>query len=183
MDPHGFTGGVPVEPETRPIWSNATDDYRPPVAGEYGRATRTGEKSFKDYRVTVWRWRDDFQNDFAARMDWTFKPYNDANHPPVPVLKQGETITVKSGAHFQLDARGTTDPDGDSLSFYWFQYPEAGTCKGPVQFSGAENLARVGLVAPKIEKTETTHVILKVTDKGNPPLSRYKRVIVTILPE
>jgi len=29
---------------------------------------------------------------------------------------------------------------------------------------------------------ETMHIILRVTDKGTPPLSRYKRIIVTITP-
>ncbi len=183
MDPQGFTGGVPVEPEPRAIWTNAIDEYAPPVSGEYGRATHNGQKSFKDYRVTLWRWRDDFQNDFAARMDWTIKPYEEANHPPIVVLNHSETITVRAGEYLQLDARDTTDPDGDSLSFYWFQYPEAGTYRGPISFFGAENLARIGLVFPKAEKKETAHIILRVTDKGSPALSRYRRVIVTILPE
>jgi len=183
LDPDGFTGGVPVETETRPIWTNAVDDYTPPVAGEYGRAVHAGAKPFKDFRATVWRWREDFQNDFAARMEWTTKAYAEANHPPVPALRHVGAITVRSGERFQLDARGSTDPDGDSLSYLWFQYPEAGTYKGPIAFSGAENLARVSLVAPKVEKPETAHFILRLTDKGSPPLSRYQRVIVTILPE
>lgn len=38
-------------------------------------------------------------------------------------------------------------------------------------------------VAPEVDKKETAHFILKVTDKGKPPLSRYKRVIVNILPK
>jgi hypothetical protein len=38
------------------------------------------------------------------------------------------------------------------------------------------------MIAPKVEKPETIHVIVKVTDKGTPPLSRYKRVIVTVTP-
>ena len=37
--------------------------------------------------------------------------------------------------------------------------------------------------APEVDKEETAHFILKVTDKGEPQLSRYKRVIVTIVPE
>jgi hypothetical protein len=37
--------------------------------------------------------------------------------------------------------------------------------------------------APKVDKEETAHFILKVTDKGEPQLSRYKRVIVTIKPK
>jgi len=183
LDLQGFTGGVPIEPETRAIWTNAADEYAPAGPGEYGRALRMGEGSFKDYRATVWRWRDDFQNDFAARLDWTCKPYAQANHPPVPVLGHADRITVKSGEHFQLDGHETTDPDGDGLSFWWFHYPEAGTYRGRITWPGAENLARVGVVAPTVEKPETAHFILRVTDKGSPALSRYKRVIVTILPE
>jgi hypothetical protein len=181
-DPRTFIGGVPIEPETRPIWTNAIDEYTPPVAGEYGRATRPGEKSFKDFKVTLWRWRDDFQNDFAARMDWTIKPYQEANHPPVPVLDHPEAITVRSGEGFELSAHATTDPDGDSLSYFWFPYREAGSYKGTLKVSSAENAVSIRETAPKVEKPETIHYILRVTDRGAPPLSRYRRVIVTITP-
>jgi hypothetical protein len=180
-DPRTFIGGVPIEPETRPIWTNAIDEYTPPVIGEYGRATRPGDKSFEDFKATIWRWRDDFQNDFAARMDWTTKSYQEANHPPVPVLNHPDAIAARSGEHVELSARAN-DPDGDSLSLFWFQYPEAGSYKKPVPCSYAENMDRVEFVAPKVEKTETVHFILRVTDKGRPPLSRYKRIIVTITP-
>lgn len=181
-DPQKFLGGITYEPETRPIWTNAVDDYTPPVAGEYGRATHPGEKSFNDFKATIWRWRDDFQNDFAARMTWTTKPYTEANHPPVPVLNHPDAFTVRSGDTFWLDAHGSTDPDGDSLSFFWFQYREAGSYKGLVTINGAENIDRISLTAPKVDKPETVHFVLKVTDKGTPPLTRYQRVVVTIEP-
>lgn len=183
MDPQGFTGGVPIEPETRPIWTNAVDEYTPPVAGEFGRALRAGDKTVRGFRTTVWRWRDDFQHDFAARMDWTTRPYAEANHPPVAVLAHPEALTVKSGQHFQIEATGSTDPDGDSLSYWWFQYPEAGTYRGVITMNGAANMVRAHLVAPKVDRPETAHFILRVTDRGTPALSRYRRVIVTILPE
>ena len=32
---------------------------------------------------TAWRSRNDLPNDFAARMDWTTKLYNECNPPPV----------------------------------------------------------------------------------------------------
>jgi hypothetical protein len=182
MDPKGFTGGVPVNPETRPIWTNAVDDYVPPVSGEHGRATRAGEKSVKSFRTTIWRWRVDFQNDFAARMDWTIKPFAEANHPPVPELAHPEALTVRSGERFQLDAHASSDPDGDSLSFWWFHYPEAGSYRGNISVEGAPNIVRVHVVAPKVDKPETAHFILRVTDKGSPALSRYRRVVVTIVP-
>jgi hypothetical protein len=177
----GFTGGVPIEPEPRTIWTNAIDTYTPYMFNEYGRAVRRDANSFTNNKVTLWRWRDDFQNDFSAHMDWCTKSYEQANHSPHPGLEHPDRIEVKSGETFGLGARNSTDPDGDSLSFLWFQYPEAGTCKGHFRFS-AENTVGVSVTAPRVEQIETAHIILRVTDKGNPPLSRYKRLIVTITP-
>ena len=184
LDTKGFTGGVPVEPEPRAIWTNTADRYVPYIYNEYGRAIRRDTIVFNDNKATLFRWRDDFQNDFAARMDWCTQPYREANHPPVPALGHPDSITVKSGEEFMLDASGTSDPDGDNLSYLWFQYTEVGSYKKPVRFDQAENLYRIPYIkAPVVEKPETTHFILKVTDKGNPPLTRYKRVIVNILPQ
>ena len=175
--------GVPLEPETREIWTNAIDSYTPYIHNEYGRSVRLDSVTFSDNKVTLWRWREHFQNDFAARMDWCTKSYREANHPPVPVLGNPDKITVKSGEGFGLDAGNSTDPDGDNLSYLWFNYPEASSYKKYIKIEGAENAHSAYLIAPDVEKTETAHFILKVTDKGSPPLSRYKRVIVTILPE
>jgi hypothetical protein len=181
-DPKTFIGGVPIPAETRPIWTNAVDEYSPPLSPEYGRATRNGDKPFRDFKASLWRWRDDFQNDFAARMDWTTQPYAQANHPPVAKLSHPDAFNVKSGQGFGLDARPSTDPDGDSLSYLWSVYPEAGTFKGGFKIGGAENSAGLWIKAPQVESEQTLHFILRVTDKGSPPLTRYRRVIVTIAP-
>ena len=173
---------VQIAPETREIWTNANDTYTPYIHNEYGRTVRRDTVSFTGYKVTLWRWRDDFQNDFAARMDWCLQSYEEANHPPVPLLEGPGHITVNSGEGFGLDASGSNDPDGDNLSFLWFDYPEAGSHKRPVRIGGTENAHGLYMNAPEVEKEETFHVILKVTDKGTPALSRYKRVVVTVLP-
>ena len=174
--------GVPFETETRPIWTSATDSYTPYLPSEYGRAVKKDTATFANNKASLWRWRDDFQNDFAARMDWCVKPYAEANHPPVPVLDHAEEFTVKSGQGFALDADSSTDPDGDNLSFLWFYYPEASTYKKPINM-GAENVHGVYVTAPQVDKQETLHFILRLTDKGTPALSRYKRVIVKVLPK
>jgi len=181
-DLKGFNGGVPIVQETRPIWTNASDTIHHVDANAYGRAHQLGKTVFSGNRVTIWRWRDDFQNDFAARMDWTTKPFAGANHPPVPQLGHPDHITVRSGEAFLLSARGSYDPDGDSLSYLWFQYPEVGTYPGAVGINGAENLYEVHVRAPNVDKPETATFILRVTDKGEPPLSRYRRVTVTFVP-
>jgi hypothetical protein len=169
---------VPVA-ETRPIWTNAVDRLAPYVASEYGRAFRRSASTFADNKVTLWRWRDAFQNDFAARMDWTTQPYARANHPPVP--PPARSITVRSGETFTLDGSGATDPDKDSLSCLWQQYPEIGSYKESIALV-AENICAADGKAPRVDKPETTQFILSVTDKGGPPLTRYTRVNVNILP-
>jgi hypothetical protein len=175
--------GVKTEPETRPIWTNAIDEYIAYIYNPYGRAVRKDTITFRSNRATILRWREDFQYDFAARMDWCTKPYKEANHPPVPIFEHPDRITLKSGEQFTLNAGGTYDPDGDNLSYLWFNYPEAGTSKDPVVFIGADNYYRTYILAPQVNKTETAHIILKVTDKGEPRLSRYKRLIITIEPK
>jgi len=161
------------EPETRAIWTNANDSV----------VSAIDKKSYVGNRETIWRWRTELQNDFAARMLWCTKNFNECNHPPVPMLSHSDHLTVKSGETFHLSAAGTTDPDGDSMSYLWFQYPEAGTYKGIVSFRPyAPNLYDVPVTAPVVTSTQTIHFILKVTDKGTPPITSYKRVIVTVTP-
>ncbi|MDM7925288.1 MAG: DUF1593 domain-containing protein, partial [bacterium] len=179
----GVGSGVPFEPETRPIWTDSGDRVTRYLFNEYGRAVRRDTAAFTGNKATLWRWRDDFQNDFACRMDWCVKAFGEANHPPVPALTHPDRITVRSGEGFGMDAGGTTDPDGDNLSFLWFHYPEAGSWRKEIPIGSAENARGVWVTAPRVDRTETAHFILKVTDKGTPPLSRYKRVIVTIMPE
>ncbi|QEC69164.1 DUF1593 domain-containing protein [Panacibacter ginsenosidivorans] len=161
------------EPETRAIWTNASDSVVSPI----------DKKSYVGNRETIWRWRTEFQHDFAARMLWTTKNFNECNHPPVPMLAHSDHLTVKSGEQFHLSAAGTTDPDGDSMSYLWFQYPEAGTYKGIVSFRPySPNLYDIPVTAPVVQSAQTIHFILKVTDKGTPSLTGYKRVIVTVMP-
>lgn len=161
------------EPETRAIWTNASDSIVSPL----------DKKPYVGNSETIWRWRQEFQNDFAARMLWATKNFNECNHPPMPVLGHSDHLTVKSGEQFHLNADGTTDPDGDSISYLWFQYAEAGSYKGIVSFKPySPNLYNIPVTAPVVNSTQTIHFILKVTDKGTPPLTRYKRVIVTVVP-
>ena len=176
-------GNVAIEPETRPIWTNAVDRWAPWVRTEYGRSISPVEETYESNHVTLLRWRDDIQRDFAARMDWTAQKYEKANHSPVVSLGHDTELTAKSGQGLGLDASGTRDPDGDSLTFHWFNYAEAGTLEDPVDMGWAVNQPGVWFTLPEVEAPETVHFILRVTDKGQPPLSRYARVRVSIVPE
>ena len=165
-----------ADPKTNTIWFFTRTDT------DLALAIKPGTRSRSGFRETIWRWRDDFQNDFAARMDWTTRGVGEANHPPVVRLGQADRLTVRSGAGVLLSARGTSDPDGDSLSYHWFAYLESGTCPGGIALSGAESLYERTITIPAFDRPCEAHFILRVTDKGAPPLTRYARVIVTIRP-
>jgi hypothetical protein len=119
-------------------------------------------------------------------MDWTIKEYNDANHPPVPKLSNEEYMKVKSGDRVNLSAEGSSDPDGDNLSYKWFVYYEPGTyARGTARTADVlkindADMANAWLIAPKKGKLGTIHIILAVTDHGTPALTRYKRVIIDV---
>jgi hypothetical protein len=167
------------EPETRPIWSDADDE----VLGVDGR-WHTGN------HATIWRWREAFQHDFAARMDWTILPPGKANHPPLARLAHADALTARPGERVHLSAEGSSDPDGDALSYRWFYYPEAGTLTvssgrdgQPVPIQGFDQ-PEASFVVPAQRVmppgTGTMHIILAVTDHGTPRLTRYRRVIVSV---
>lgn len=161
-------------PETRAIWTNADDSVY----------SVSDAKGYTSNQATIWRWREAVQNDFAARMNWCTKSYREANHPPVPRLAHADSFTVRSGEQFHLNADGTYDPDGDSMSFLWFQYKEAGTYPGLVSLRPySPNLYDLPVTAPQVDKPQTVHFILQVKDKGTPALTRYRRVIVTVIPK
>lgn len=182
---------VHTSPETRAFWNGAEDSYPVPMAPR-GRGAFAPQAQAqganppgKSFTFTISRWREDAQNDLAARMEWTTKPFSEANHPPIPVLAANtpEEFSVHSGREFHLNATGSHDPDNDSLSYYWFEYVEAGDLPEPVSIRPfAQNLTDLPVTAPTVTTPKTIHFILRVTDKGTPPLSRYKRVIVHILP-
>jgi hypothetical protein len=160
--------------ETRAIWTNANDSV----------TSLIDNQPYISNQATIWRWREAYQHDFAARMDWCTKSYGQANHPPVPNLAHPASFTVKSGEVFHLNGNGSYDPDGDSMSYRWFQYKEAGTYTGVVSFQPyATNLYDLPVTAPTVSRPETIHFILQLTDKGTPSLTRYRRVVVTVLPE
>jgi hypothetical protein len=117
--------------ETRPNWTQGGDSY-PGQDNSRDAVVGTDGKTYVSDQATIWRWRTEFQHDFAARMDWTVKPVREAYHNPVVSVngKRGKdpiVIDARVGVPVRLDAGATRDPDGNALRYGWFFYPEAGT--------------------------------------------------------
>jgi hypothetical protein len=131
---------------------------------------------------TLKRWAAALQNDFRARMDWCVKSRAEANHPPRPRLKDHPDTEIivlhpRPGSRLTLDATPTADPDGNSLHFEWFTYPEAGTHKLDIENASSDK-AVTSIDIPATAGGQSIHIILSVTDSGVPPLTRYRRIIL-----
>ena len=133
-----------------------------------------------DMHYTFFRWLKAVQADWAARADWMVAAnYEDANHQPdaqvvgdlVRAVSQGETIT--------LDASPTTDPDGDGLTFKWWQYYEADSVKAKVLITNDHLQKGASFVIPN-ESGKQVQIILEVKDSGTPALTRYQRLLFNI---
>ena len=142
-------------------------------------------KAYTSAQATIWRWREAYQHDFAARLDWCVADtFEKANHNPVAVLQGDKSkavakIRATSGERVNLSAAGTQDPDGDGVSSHWFVYHEAGTFKGDVTIENGTS-PEAYFVAPRVEEPKSLHIILEIKDDGRPCLYSYRRIIITI---
>jgi hypothetical protein len=136
------------------------------------------QELMREYFKPLARWTDAIQNDFAARADWCVNSYEDANHAPIAALAHSRDLTATPGATVKLSAVGSSDPDGDQLSYRWWQYHEAGSAEARVALSDGRS-QEASFVVPG-ESGPQVHIILEVTDNGTPPLVGYQRIICSI---
>lgn len=160
----------------------------------------------KSNHATIWRWRDAFQNDFAARMQWTLSAeLSKANHHPVIIINGSKGLEplkfeLEAGSTFQLDASATYDPDPrDSFTFKWYHYRDPSATQWSVHnevgqleiqvLNSAGSIVEVKLPPPEkccvelisrkaMPKGQVLHLILEVKDNGSPSLISYRRVII-----
>ena len=130
------------------------------------------------------RFRDDYQNDMAARMQWSISEnYTYANHNPIAVVNGHNSadaliIDATPGDVITLDASESYDPDGDKLSFNWYYYPEEGTYNGNILISNSD-ASKTSITVPENAICDEIHIICEVCDNREPfYMKGYKRIII-----
>lgn len=171
-----------------PLLHDSESEYRPygmfPQASDTWTDPETGVR-YEGVCVPIFRWRRAYQNDFAARMDWCIQPFNRANHNPVAAVGENTSnsfvnLTAAAGEEIILQATSSFDPDGDSLSYRWYVYPEAGSYKGNIVIKDdQQSSATVAL--PEDAAGAEIHVILELRDDGLPQLYDYRRIIINMV--
>jgi hypothetical protein len=122
------------------------------------------------------------QNDFAARMKWSVTPtFAGANHDPVVTLRGSAHVSVRPGDTVRLEG-ATSDPDGNAVSVRWWRWKDVDTYPGEVTIANPAALATSLQVPSDATAGQTIQLVLEATDNGAPPLTRYRRVVVTVAP-
>jgi hypothetical protein len=183
--------------ETHAVWTQGGDEFMRATSQDAVRGV-DGQEHVSD-QASIWRWRAAYQNDFAARMDWTVKDFAHANHNPVLVVNEktgSDAIEMEAdaGQTVTLDAAGSSDPDGQTLHYKWWVYAEAGldgTHGADVIISGADQQkAAVTVHSPcrqawipgmiPCRGEGVAHIILEVSDDGPAPLTSYRRIVLRV---
>jgi hypothetical protein len=183
-----FSRHKKLNPPKQTFFYQDNESYRPYYGFRDEADTYTyGGKTFTNSMFAgTGRWKHAYQYEMAVRMDWSMNPSYDAcNHNPAAILNNDATLNIltinaNAGQSVSLSAAGSSDPDGDALSYNWYVYSDPTTYKGTITISNASSV-NPEVVIPVDATNDCIHVILEVTDNGiGFPLTSYRRAIIKL---
>ena len=183
--------------EGHAIWTQGGDEFMRATSQDAVRGT-DGQEHVSD-QASIWRWREAYQNDFAARMDWTVKDFAHANHNPmlvvngmpgqapsrwrqrrgrplhwtrkVAVIPMGRSYITNGGC---IRRRVSTEPRARTLR----SRTAISNRRKSLVHSPCRQAWIPGMIPCRGEGI--AHIILEVTDEGSPRLTSYRRIVLRV---
>ena len=121
------------------------------VTGLDGMTSESGDYTLSLDLTGLHKYSSGLSGTHTVSVTWTIDKDNSA-----PVAKAGSSFYVESGKQYSLDASGSTDPDGDDLTYHWFP-PDGITLDDEYSMSPV-------FTAPVINKDTVLTFVLLVSD-------------------
>jgi hypothetical protein len=168
------------------------NDHLDPTQGSWGSTFKPMGGSFPERyyytcdvpRNELLRWIPAATNSFMNRLLWSVNEPGEVNREPVAEINGDSSnriirIQANPGDVIPLDASGSFDPDGDELTFNWFRYNNADSYPGDLTINSPAG-DRQQITVPDDLGNSNIHMVLEVTDNGEPQLVTYRRVILEL---
>ena len=89
------------------------------------------------------------------------------------------TISATPGEKINLSGTAS-DPDKNELTGKWWNYAEAGTYPGKVDVQQTKKIEAEINIPENAKSGQTIHMILEVSDDGEPSITRFQRIVIQI---
>ena len=210
---HTMMNGVNGGPYDHPQWGGWGGRYLPQDVSGQNRlfndardnVTGVDGRWHISNQATIWRWRQAYQDEMSARIQWTIQAsYANGSHPPV-VGMNGSCdsspliFTVQPGQDVVLDASRSYDPDANltsspnsternDLQFYWFQYKEpsdephqtSGSAVPTLNFTLSGDNRTVSMIMPSAEEACYELTPVEARTKGYSIVCMAMHVLVEV---
>jgi len=118
--------------------------------------------------------------DWAARAQWCYCSYDEANHAPIIQLKELDLIGFP-GERMTLEVQAT-DPDGDELEYYWEVQNlfSSYSSNRKLEIEDADQAKAYFMIPYDAKPKEWFSLVVRVKDNHRLSMTRYGQIIIHV---
>ena len=152
-------------------------DLYPLYTGVSDSVLGNDDKIHTSPQATIWRFREAFQNDFLAKLNYLNNPnFEDCSHPLV--IKIIKNVDLKDEVKFSFEV---INKDKGEFELNYFLYKDVTNYQGDIDVSF--DLVNSNVTLKRNERTSKgdVHLVLEIKNKSKFYFVRYARVIVHVI--